>query len=53
MSNFKKFKEHLPNKKKIYRSMTVEKLVKKGMDLFLRFVTDLKGNRSKFIAPCT
>ena len=42
MSDFKKFKEELPSKKKFYSSLTGKKLVIKNMIIFLRFGKNLK-----------
>ena len=45
MSDFKKFKEELPSKKKFYGSLTGKKLVIKIKIMFLRFGTNLKQNQ--------
>ena len=42
MTDFKRFKEQLPSKEKLYSSLTGQKLVTKNTIIFLRFGTNLK-----------
>ena len=48
ISNFKKFKEQLPNKEKFYSSLVGKKLVAKDMNKFLRFGTNFEMKTMKY-----
>ena len=49
MSGFEKFKEQLPNKETFYSLLISKQLVKKNINMFLMFGTNLKLKRQKMI----